>query len=96
MHGFNEEYSNLLKLPFNEVFADFKIIFLGGKVIEVLNYIKILTYSKDLIILKVKNNEVAIEGKDLQIKEMCKKDIIVVGLISKVYLLKEVKNHEKS
>lgn len=95
MHGFNEEYSSLLKMPINEVFADFKIIYTGGKVVEILNYVKIMKYTKEILVLKVRNNEVAIEGKNLQIKEMCKKDIIVIGLISKVYLLREVRNDEK-
>ena len=96
MQGFNDEYSNILKLPLNEVFNDFKIIFIGGKIIEILNYIKIVKYSEEFIILKVQNNEINIEGFNLQIKEMCKKDIVIIGSINKIYLSKELYNEKKN
>ena len=95
MQGFNDEYSNILKLPFNEIINDYKIIYIGGKIIEILNYVKIIKYNENLIILKAKDNEINIEGFDLQIKELCKKDIVIVGSINKIYLSREYKNNEK-
>ena len=95
MHGFLEEYSNILKLPINEISKDFKIILVGGKVIEIINYIKILTYSSAFVCLKIVNNEINIEGSNLIIKELSKKDMVISGNINKVYLSREILNENK-
>ena len=95
MQGFLEEYSNILKLPLNELSKDFKVILVGGKIIEILNYIKILTYNENYICLKILNNELNIDGSCLIIKELSKKDMIISGNINKIYLSKEILNEKK-
>ena len=66
----------------------------GGKVIVVNNYIKIISYSPVAVVLKVKHDELVIEGSDIYIKELNKKDITLAGEITNVYFAREVKKNE--
>lgn len=96
MQGYLDELSKIIKMPINEIYKEYKIIYIGGRIVEILNFIKILCYSNEQIALKVKNNVINIEGSKLNIKELSKKDIVVGGNINKIYLSKEMideKNH---
>lgn len=91
MLRFFGEISKLTGLPFNEVTTDFKVIFLGGGGVFVSNYIKILVYNTEQLSLKVKNNVLNIDGKNLNIKRLSKNEIIVKGSVNKIYLSREYK-----
>lgn len=93
---FLDELSKITGLPISETFHDYKIINIGGKVIYVQNYIKLLTYNQEQIVLKIKNNELVIDGKDLKIAELGEKNILVKGHINKSYLSKESIGNETS
>ncbi|MBR4745645.1 MAG: YabP/YqfC family sporulation protein [Clostridia bacterium] len=76
-------------------FADkFKIIMLSNSVVYVSGFLKILSYSDELIVLKVKSDELNIEGKKMNIKSLDKEEIIIKGNITKFFLSKG-ENSEK-
>ena len=81
MNNYIRELVEICKLPFNEVINDYKIIQLGSKVIYVSNFIKIVDYSSERIVLKVKNNLIEIKGIDLKIKQLNKSEILLKGSI---------------
>lgn len=85
---FINELTKITGLPFNEAYNDYKIINIGGKTIYVQNYIKLLVYNTENIVLKVKNNELNICGNNLKITELGLKDIIINGNIYKTFLSK--------
>lgn len=86
MIGYCNEYLKILKLPLNEIINEYKIIQIGSRLVEVINFIKILSYGTEMITLKVKDNEINIEGSNLEIKELDRKDIIIAGNINKIFL----------
>lgn len=94
MQGYLDELSKIIKMPIDEIYKEYKIIYIGGRIVEILNFIKILCYSNEQIALKVTNNVINIEGSKLNIKELSKKDIVVSGNINKIYLSKEMIDEE--
>ncbi len=92
---FLDEISKLTGLPINETFSEYKLINIGGKVLYVQNYLKLLVYNKNQIVLKIKSNEINVEGESLKILELESNSILIKGNIFKVYLSKEV-SYEKS
>jgi sporulation protein YqfC len=93
---FLDELYKITGLPFPETFNDYKLVNVAGKTIYVQNYLKLISYNKEKIVLKVKNNELNIDGKNLTISELSNKNILVKGYIFKSYLTKETINNEKS
>ena len=81
MDNFVQELIDIVKLPFNEISKDVKIILLSKKVLYVSNYQKILSYSTEKIILKSKKDCMEIIGSDLQISQINKGEIIIKGNI---------------
>ena len=81
MDNYVSEICNICKLPFNEVISDFKIIQVSNKAVFIYNYIKILDYSDEKIVLKVKNNTLNIEGANLFISQINKNEILIKGNI---------------
>lgn len=84
MDNYFKEIIKICGLPFNEVLKDVKVILIGGKVLYVSNYKKIITYSKESIDLRVKGDIVHILGEDLTIKQLDKNEIIIFGKIGGV------------
>ena len=68
MINFINELAETANLPINEVKNSTTFSVIDGKVLVVNNYKKILTYSKDFISLKIKDNELNIEGNQIRIK----------------------------
>lgn len=56
-----------------------------AKTIWIVNYIKIMTFNPDKIILKIKGNMFAVEGKNLKIVTMEKHAMVVNGEICAMY-----------
>lgn len=71
----------------------YKIVW-GDEVIWIANYIKIIEYSKERVKLKVKNNVLIIEGCDISIDMLEKKELMLKGKINNVYLEKPFKVDE--
>ena len=62
----------------------FKIVW-NGTSIWACNYIKIREYSKDKVVLKIKNNSIVIEGVDIYIKMLNKNEIVLSGKFNSIY-----------
>ena len=81
MENYINEIINVCKLPFSEVCNDFKVIQIGTKSIYICNYLKIIGYSIERIVLKVKRGILEIIGSDLYIYQINKSEIIIKGNI---------------
>jgi len=89
MFGFFSELRELIGLDAKEIAKSYKVAFIDGGGVLVSNFQKILNYSPNLLVLKVKNNVINIEGIGIEIKELSKDEIIAKGKINKVYLSRE-------
>jgi len=83
MENYIREMVDICKLPFKEINNDFKVVQIGRSVIYISNYKKIIDYSDNKIVLKIKGNTLEIEGCSLQISQMNKNEIIIKGVINK-------------
>jgi len=81
MDNFIQELSNIVKLPFDEINKDFKIISLSNKSLYISNYIKILDYTPNRVVLKVYKDFLEILGSELCISQINKNEIILKGNI---------------
>ena len=84
MDNYINELIDICKLPINEINNKFKIIYLGGDILYVSNYIKLLDYGCEKVVLKVKGNTIEILGLSLVIKLLNKKEILISGKIYSV------------
>lgn len=92
MDNFIGEILNICKLPFDEIVKDYKVIQLGRKAIYVCNFLKILDYSEEKILLKVSKGKLQILGEDLFISQINKKEIVVKGSIESFGMVVDEKN----
>lgn len=81
MENYIKEIIDVCKLPFGEIYNEFKVIQIGEGVIYICNYKKIIDYSPQKIVLKVKNNTLEIAGSDMFISQINKGEIIIKGCI---------------
>ena len=81
MENYVNEICDICKLPLQEIGNKFKIIQIGENVIYISNYIKLIDYGNEKIVLKVKNNILEISGKYLKINQLNKNEIIISGII---------------
>lgn len=95
MFGFFNELKEVIGLNSKEIFKAYKVAFIEGGGVLISNFIKILTYSPNLIVLKVRNNVLNIEGVGFEITELSKDEIIAKGSINKIYLSKEFIDEKK-
>lgn len=87
MNNLIEELLDIVKLPFNEISNDFKLVILSNKVLNISNFLKILDYSNEKIVIKVKKTKIiAIIGENLQICQINKKELIIKGHICSIEL----------
>lgn len=86
MSIFVDEVAKVVGLPLNEIQSDYKLTNVGGKVVRVSGYQKIILYTKEKLVLKVKGDTLNVEGKNMVICEMEGKEIEIAGLIQKTYL----------
>lgn len=85
MFNFIDEISKIADLPLNEVTNSYKLVFVGGNVLYISNYKKILTITPDFIAIKVKSNVLNIEGINFSIKQLSRGELILMGKINKIY-----------
>ena len=90
---FIKELLKYVDADVSTLLGEFKLTLIGTRALFVQNYIKILNYSNDKIIFKVKNDIITILGENFKIKEMGKNEIVVVGNVFKI--LSERGQHEK-
>lgn len=84
MDNYIEEIINVTKLPFNEISKDVKVVMISNKILHISNFIKILDYNKEKLVLKINKNTLEIEGSNLTISLINKGEIIVKGDIFKI------------
>lgn len=95
MFGFFNELREVVGLDAKEIAKSYKVAFVDGGGILVSNFQKILTYSNNLLVLKVRNNVINIEGVGIEIKELSKDELIAKGKINRVYLSREFVDEKK-
>lgn len=81
MDNFIQELANIVRLPFNEINKDFKLIILGNKTMYISNYKKILDYTPEKVVLKVYKDYIELVGRDLCISQINKNELILKGEI---------------
>ena len=86
MENYISEIASICKLPFKEIIDDFKIIQIGSRMIHVSNYKKIITYTTEQVILKIKKNTLEINGSELVLAMINKCEIIIKGNINSIAL----------
>lgn len=88
MFNYLDELYELSDCKASDFIDKFKLIMLSNSVIYVSGFLKVLSYSSELIVLKVKSDELNIEGKNMDIKSLDKGEIIVKGNVVKIYMSK--------
>jgi len=84
MGAFLETISASTGLPVETVMSSFKLIMLSPKNIYVEGTVKISSYGKEEISLKVKGGFIIISGEDLKIKEYNQSDVYIMGKIKAI------------
>ncbi len=94
MINFLKEIADVANLPLEEANRVVAVTMLSNRAVMINNYKKILTYNDSHVVLKVVDDELVVDGKDIAIKQLTKQDIYLVGDIARVYFAKEVKKYE--
>lgn len=81
MNNYIRELLEVCGLPFDEVSRQYKVISIGGKMIYVSNFQRIIDYTTDRIVLKISRNTLEIVGKRMQIQQINKNEIVIQGEI---------------
>lgn len=84
MINFVDEFAKFVDLPISEIVSKYKYINIGGELVCVQNYTKIISYSVEKVVLKAKRTILNIEGENLLIRELEKNNIVIVGKITSV------------
>ena len=92
MFNFLDELYEVAGCKPSELKDSYKLIMLSNSVVYVSNYIKILSFTDQIVVLKVKGNELNIEGENLTIKSLCSNEIIVKGRVASVQLSRVTNN----
>ena len=95
MINYIREIADVTGLHINELNNMVGFSSVGGKALIVNNYIKLLSYANERVVLKTKDDELVIEGMNLSIKQMNKNDICLCGDIVRVYFASKVKSYDK-
>ena len=93
MDNYLEEICNVVKLPFNEIGKDVKILIVGNNCVYISNYIKILDYNPSHLVVKTHKSTLEIKGENLLISQINKGEIIISGQILSCEF--GVENYEK-
>ncbi len=89
---FLEELSKITNLPISEVLREYTISNVGGKVVNISNFSKLITYLPELVVVKVKNGNLNIEGSNLKIMELSKNSVTIQGVVHSCVLQKVSQN----
>lgn len=87
MFSFLQEINDFLELPMTSTVTGYKYVNLGGKLLYVQGYKDILSFSETEVILKLKQGELKVKGKNLNIKELNLNSIVIEG---KIVLIEQV------
>ena len=87
MFSFLNEINDFLELPMTSTITGYKYVNLAGRLLYVQGYKDILNFNEHEIVLKLKEGELKIGGKNLNIKELNLNSIVIDG---KIILVEEV------
>ena len=76
--------NRLLRIVNNYINDDNFSMIYKNKVLDVINYTKILDFSSTLISFEYKNNSYYVEGDNLVISKMMEEEILITGNIKKI------------
>ena len=82
MENYIREVLELCKLPYNEISKEYKVSCVGGKYVHITNFKKIIDYTDTKIVLKLSKKIKEIVGENLEIKQLNKGEIIIIGIIN--------------
>ena len=88
MFGYLEELYELAGCKSGDLTDKYKILLLGGAVAYISNYKRILSYNTDLIVIKVQDNEINVQGSNLCIVSLDGGELIVKGNINSIFMSK--------
>ena len=74
----------MLNKLINYIKDDEVSVFILKNKAHVLNYVKVMDISNNKINIKLKDNILSIEGSDLLIRKLDKRELLIVGFINKV------------
>ncbi len=87
MYNILKELCDIVDVKYEEINSETKIYWY--KNVLVLNeYRKVLTYTRENVLVSTENNRLNIEGENLKINKLSKEELIVSGKIGKVYFEK--------
>ena len=90
-----KEISELVNSDVKVLLGQVKVTMLGAQVVCIQNFIKLVSYSPNEVVFKVKNNEFVVAGVELDIAELGTKEVVIKGKINRMYYVKEAKNAQK-
>lgn len=89
-----KEISGLINSDVKTLMGQVKVVMLGNNVVCIQNFIKLLNYSNNEAIFRVKNNELIVGGVNLKIVELGTKEVVLQGKVNKIYYKKEAQNEQ--
>lgn len=84
MFNFFDEIKNKVRSMKEEVFDNFDIVNLSGKVVYVEGHMGLVQLSKEKIVFKVKKGRISVEGRELKIPEISENTLYICGQIDRV------------
>lgn len=84
--GFRQELSEILELPLDVSLDLPKVTILGSLGVLIENHRGLIQYSPQKMVIGVGRGQISISGRDLQIEEVDREDVVVKGLIETVQM----------
>ena len=84
MFNFFDEIKNKIRSAKEDVFDNFNIVNLSGKVVYVEGHMGLVQLSKEKIVFKVKRGQISVEGRDLKIPEISENTLYIYGQIDRM------------
>ena len=84
MFNFFDEIKNKVGSMKEDVFDNFDIVNLSGKVVYVEGHMGLVQLSKEKIVFKVKKGQISVEGRELKIPEISENTLYICGQIDRV------------
>lgn len=84
MFNFFDEIKNKVRSVKEDVFDNFNIVNLSGKMLYVEGHMGLVQLSKEKIVFKVKKGQISVEGRELKIPEISENTLYICGQIDRV------------
>ena len=86
MFAYLDELYEIAGCKNTDTLDKYKLFMLSNNVLYVADFAKILSLSESLIVLKIKGDQLNIEGSSLVVKNLDTSEIIITGKILSIYL----------